>query len=237
MSYRSSILLAEAYLLHRRNYRETSLLLEFFTRCHGRITLLGKGTRRQKRAHAAIVWPFVPLAVSWSGRGDLPVMTHVERLGAGGFSDARTLACGLYLSELVIHLIAPGDPHPRIFDLYRDALEELLAASDPATVLRFFELSFLEEIGYALALDRDIESGSPIQADRFYDYRLEHGPVESEPMLGCIRGSTLLALRDRELRTPAAISEAKWLMRRVISHHLGGRPLRSRELFKYSSRR
>jgi DNA repair protein RecO (recombination protein O) len=226
--------LAEAYLLHRRNYRETSMLLDFFTRSHGRLTLLGKGTRRQKSHHAAVLWPFVPLAVSWSGRSDLPVMINAERTGPAGLHDPRRLACALYLNELTVHLLAPGDPHPRLFDLYRTTIHELVADPEPATVLRFFELSFLEEIGYALALERDIETGEPIRSDRFYEYRVEHGPVESEAAVGCIRGSTLLALRHRNLDTALAMREAKGLMRRVIAHHLGGRRLRSRELLKYS---
>lgn len=228
----SRIQLEEAYLLHRRNYRETSLLLDFFTRSHGRITLLGRGVRRQKGIYAALVWPFVPLAISWSGRGSLPLMVNAERIGP---ANAPDLACALYLNELIVQLLAPGDPHPRIFELYRNTLQQLASSHYPACILRFFELSFLEEIGYALALDRDVESGLSIQADRYYEYRPEHGPVESGPTADAIRGSTLLGLRRRELATASAMREAKCLLRRVISHHLGGRPLRSRELFKHSS--
>lgn len=227
--------LVDAYLLHRRDYRETSLLLDVFTRSHGRITLLGKGTRRKKNHHSAVLWPFVPLAVSWSGRGDLPVMTHAERTGPAGPSDPRRVACALYMNELTVHLLAPGDPHPQFFDLYRDTIRELVSCAEPARSLRLFELGLLEGIGYALALERDIQTGEPIQPDRFYDYRLEQGPVEAESAVGSIRGATLLALQQRNLDTAVTISEAKGLMRRVISHYLGGRRLRSRELLRYSS--
>ncbi len=227
--------LQEAYLLHRRNYRETSLLLDFFTRSHGRITLLGKGIRRRKYHHAAVVWPFVPLAIAWSGRGELPVMTKAENLGPGGLSNPQHLACALYLNELMVHLLAPGDPHPCIFDLYHCTLQQLVVEREPAGLLRHFELRFLEEIGYALVLDREIENGAPIQPDRCYRYLPEHGPIESEAVIDSIRGSTLLAMQRRELDCPAALNEAKRLTRRMISHLLGERRLHSRELFKYSS--
>lgn len=230
--------LQDAFLLHRRSYRETSQLLDFFTRSHGRITLLGKGIRRQKLAYSAVVWPFVPLAVAWSGRGELPVLVNIERLEPGsGLNDARFLACGLYLNELLTQLLPPGDPHPKLFDLYRDSLQRFKSGCDPASILRLFELSFLEQIGYALMLDRDVESGAPIRVDRFYEYHLEQGPVESRQTGSSIRGSTLLELRDRELKTPSSMNEAKYLMRRMIQHLLGGRSLRSRELLTYSSHR
>lgn len=229
--------LDEAYLLHRRNYRETSLLLDFFTRSHGRITLLGKGIRRNKRHHAAVVWPFVPLTIAWSGRGDLPVMSNAEHTGPGGFSDPRQLACALYLNELMVHLLAPGDPHPCIFDLYRSTLLELILTREAAKPLRYFELNFLEEIGYALILDRDAETGAPLQPDRYYRYRFDRGPVESESVSDSFRGSTLLRLGRRELDATSDMGEAKRLMRRAITNVLDGRCLHSRELFKYSSQR
>jgi len=235
MNEQSRVLLQEAYLLHRRNYRETSLLLEFLTRSHGRVRLIGKGTRRQKSSFAAVLWPFVPLRISWSGRGELPVMVCAERFPSQTISDPRGLACGLYLNELVIHLTAPRDPHPRIFTLYDDTVRKLSTGHDRETTLRFFELTFLEEIGYALTLDNEIRTGLPVHPDKFYVYVTEQGPVESEPTrTGSVRGSTLLALKDRVLTTSSELTEAKRLMRKVIAHHLGGRSLRTRELFGYS---
>lgn len=223
-----------AYLLHRRSYRETSLLLDVLTREHGRIALLGKGIRRRKSQQAALMWPFIPLVISWAGRGELPVLTQVERDGCGGIGMTSRLSCALYLNELIMHLLPVADPHPGVFDLYRSVLLHLASGDEPAPMLRLFELGLLDEIGYGLVLDREIASGAPIHPERYYDYRLEAGPVVSEATTGTYRGSTLLALGLRRLDVDTANGEAKHLMRRVISHHLAGRPVRSRELFRFS---
>lgn len=225
---------AVAYLLHRRSYRETSLLLEVLTREHGRIALLGKGVRRRQSQQAALMWPFIPLVISWAGRGELPVLTQVERVDSGGIAMTRHLSCALYLNELIMHLLPVGDPHPGVFDLYRSALADLASGGEPAPTLRLFELGLLDETGYGLVLDRDVVSGAPINPDQHYEYRLEAGPIAGEPSPETYRGRTLLALGLREIDIATANGEAKRLMRRVISHHLCGQPLRSRELFRFS---
>jgi DNA repair protein RecO (recombination protein O) len=231
----SPVLLEEAYLLHRRNYRETSFLLEFLTRSYGRVRLIGKGTRRQKGALVAVVWPFVPLRISWSGRGELPVMRCAERLRARPIGDPKGLACGLYLNELIVHLTALRDPHPGVFNVYDDTLRKLSTGNDYEIALRVFELRFLEEIGYALILDNEIETGLPVDPEKFYVYLTEQGPIESGRGPASVRGSTLLGLRNGVLATSSQRTEAKGLMRRVIAHHLGDRPLKSRELLRYSA--
>lgn len=224
-----------AYLLHRRSYRETSLLLEVLTRERGRITLLAKGVRGRKSQHGALMWPFRPLAISWAGRGELPVLTDVEAVDPGLIGVTSQLSCAIYLNELIMHLLPVGDPYPGVFDLYHCALLELAAECEPAPVLRLFEVGLLGEIGYGLVLDREIGSGVPIVPERYYDYRVEGGPIGASPSPGMYRGSTLLALGLRRLDVATANGEAKRLMRSVISHHLGGRRLLSRELFRFSS--
>lgn len=224
-----------AYLLHRRSYRETSLLLEVLTRERGRVALLGRGIRRQKSQQTALMWPFIPLVISWAGRGELPVLTQVEREATGGIGITSNLSCALYLNELIMLLLPVGDPHPGVFDLYRSVLQELASEAEPAPTLRLFELGLLDEIGYGLVLDRDVVGDVPIDPERHYDYRLEAGPVAVEPSPEAYRGSTLLALKHRKVDVATARGEAKRLMRRVISHHLGGRALRSRELFRFAS--
>jgi DNA repair protein RecO (recombination protein O) len=117
--------------------------------------------------------------------------------------------------------------------LYDETVRKLSTEDAWEAALRLFELTFLEEIGYAPTLDNDIRNGSPVHPDKFYVYLTEQGPVECGPRSDSIRGSTLLGLKNRTFSTSSELSEAKSLMRQLIAHHLGGRSLRSRELFRY----
>ena len=147
--------------------------------------------------------------------------------------ERKSLFCGLYMNELLLRLLPAHDPQPGIFLLYEESLRRLGRGEARDETLRFFELALLDQIGYGLALQHEIASGAEVQRDKFYVYLVEKGPLESPAGADTIRGATLLGLRDGHLPGPIELNEAKRLMRRVINHHLGGRPLKSRELFKF----
>jgi DNA repair protein RecO (recombination protein O) len=223
--------LRDAFLLHRRHYRETSLLLDVFTREHGILRLLAKGALRGKAGRGGLLQPFAPLSLGWTWRGEPPVLVAAESRGEVCGLSGKSLYCGFYLNELLLRLLPEGDAHPEIFSVYEQTLARLAGGECLDESLRFFELALLAEIGYGLELGHDAESGAEISPERHYDYRPEQGPVESAPGVQTVRGSTLLGLRDGYLSGPEETGEAKRLMRRLVSHHLGGRPLKSRELF------
>ena len=224
--------LQNGFLLHRRNWRETSLLLDFFTLDYGILRLIAKGALRGRQPRFGVCQPFIPLCLSWTGKSELPLLTSLESLGAGFNLQGKALFCGFYLNELLMRLVPPHDPHPKLMVSYQDALARLADDAQFDPVLRLFELSLLEEIGYGLTLDEDCESGGPVHPDKHYLYDVETGPREAVAGPGTLRGSTLLALQQRDLSGAMAFAEAKSLLRRVIQHYLGGRPLKSRELFK-----
>jgi DNA repair protein RecO (recombination protein O) len=225
--------LQDAYLLHRRHCRETSLLLEVFSREHGLLGLIAKGALRGKSKGGSLQ-PFTPLQLSWSGTAARATLTDAELSANPCRLAGDALFCGFYLNELLLRLLPSHDPHPRLFDCYRQTLERLEQAERLEETLRFFELALLEEIGYGLALEQDAETGAAIRPSQTYLYQLEHGPVAAESGADCITGACLLGLRAGSLHSPALRLEAKRLMRRVLHHHLGGKPLKSRDLFKYS---
>lgn len=230
------VLLDSAYLLHRRDYRETSLLLELFTLQHGRIGLIAKGARRGKAGLAPILQPFRPLLASWAGRGELATLTHAEAGGADIRLRHTALFCGFYLNELLVRLLPLHDPHPELVEVYRTALAGLAAGRDLEAVLRRFELALLESLGYGLQLTADAQTGEAIQPDRLYIYRIDTGPIVADPDDPvALHGATLLALRDGRFDTPELRTESKRLMRHVLAHYLEGRPLKSRELFRNST--
>lgn len=227
--------LQEAFLLHRRKYRETSLIIEVFAAEFGRFGLLAKGAMRGGVKTAGLLQPFQPLGIAWAGRGELPVLSRVEALGGRLDLPGVALVCGLYLNELLVRLLPQQDPLPDVFVLYRQTLQALSQGMPVEETLRGFEIALLEGLGYGLTLDYDAASGAAVRPEAYYRYRVEHGPEECDAESGEIRGSALLALRDRRFAEPGEARAAKRLMRRVIQHYLGGRPLQTRALFKYQA--
>ncbi len=227
--------LEEAFVLHARPYRDTSLLLEVFSREQGRVGLVARGARSGRKRLAEQLQPFAPLLLSWRGQGELATLTGAEPAGPALLPATGGLFSGFYLNEMLIRLLHRGDPHPRLFDVYRQTLALLGQGTDEEAVLRRFERLLLQEIGYGLQLEREAGSGAPVAPGRLYDYLPEQGPVpagEGASRGVRVHGRTLLALaRDGELDAEGR-REAKRLMRAALAVHLGDRPLQSRELYR-----
>lgn len=229
--------LQTAYILHTRAYRNTSLLLDVFTRDHGIVPMVARGVRRPRNARRVLLQPFTELHLSYSGRSELMTLTHVEPAGGAGGLSGSGLYSGFYMNELLQRLLHRHDPHPGLYRAYAGALNGLSAAPDTVErTLRRFEHRLLGELGYGLQLECEADNGRPLAAEGRYYYDIERGPVPAAaagtgghgPVT---RGRALLALADGDFSDPESLAEIKVLMRRVLNHHLGGRPLKSRELF------
>ncbi len=224
--------LLPGFVLHRTPFRESSLLLEVFTPS-GRLGLVARGGRGKRSRIAAIVQPFVPLWLSWTGQGDLATLAHVELRPPPLSLTGRALFTAFYVNELLLRLTSRHDPQPELFEHYQWLLWQLVAGAEEWT-LRRFEVVLLAELGYGLLLHCDGD-GRPLRPDSRYCYHLERGPLPLQGEAPCpltISGETLLALDGHSPPQLGAEREAKRLLRAVIHHHLGGRPLRSRELFR-----
>ena len=226
--------LQECFVLHRRDYSNTSLLLELFSRSLGRLPALAKGAKRSGSGKAALLQPFQPLLVTLSGRGEVKTLTRVEPGAGGRIPRGKALYCGFYLNELIMRMLGRNDPHEQLFDHYRAAVSGLATETDLSRLLRRFELQLLEQTGYAMELEREAGRERPLQPDMRYRYDPERGPLRFLPGEGgfSVSGRTLLALAGDGDLDPAESREARELMRRVLARHLGDRPLKSRELFR-----
>lgn len=225
-----------AYVLHASHYRETSLLLEVFTRQHGRLGLVAKGARRPKSTLRGVLNPFQALLIGWTGRGELATLTAAETDGDSAALAGQALYCGFYLNELLVRLLHRHDPHEALFDRYRDGLRELAGAAVPEAALRVFEKHLLGEIGYGLVLDHDVGSRSPLEPEALYVYVPERGPLAATA-LGSeegvrVHGASLQALDRERFPDARSLQETKTLMRSCLARHLGARPLHSRRLFQ-----
>ncbi len=223
-----------AYVLHHTGYSETSLLLEVFTRTHGKLGLLAKGARRPKSPLRAALIPFQPLVIAFTGRGEIPLLTGAEPAGPAPELPGPLTVCGLYLNELLQRLLHRHDPHEQLFEQYALALSRLATVSQPEPVLRVFEKRVLEETGYGLVLDHEVNTAAPIDAASRYRYLADRGPVLYTPLGDgiAVQGDTLIALAAEQLTSESQRQEAKQLLRALLARQLGDRPLASRELFR-----
>lgn len=223
----------QAYVLHKRAYSETSLIVELFIRDVGKKTLIAKGARRKKSQFSGILEPFNQLRVNWSGRSSLATLTLAERCQEPVQLVSKRLFCGLYLNELIMNLLTHDDPHQHLFDHYQHCIHALQSSLDLELLLRQFELTLLEQIGYGLQLEHEGQNGEPVVAEKRYRYLSDQGLVTVERTdLTTITGSTLIALLRGEALTDQQKREAKLLLRGIIDNRLEGKPLRSRDLFR-----
>ncbi len=223
-----------AFVLHTYPFRETSLVVEAFTRDFGRVALVARGAKRPKSALRGVLLSFQPLLLSWSGKADLRTLMKAEWHGGYAPLKGLSLICGFYVNELILKLLARHDPHEDLFDAYAATLRMLADADDHAAILRSFEKRLLRELGYALTLDRDVENGHPIAAERRYRYVIERGPMAAAPdALGVeLTGRTLLDMQADDYSNPTTQLESKLLMRTLINHLLGSQVLHTRQLLR-----
>jgi DNA repair protein RecO (recombination protein O) len=218
-------------------FRETSLIVEVFSRDFGRMALLARGARRPRAAIRGLLMGFQPLEIGWAGKGEVLTLMKAEWVGGQPLLGGEALFCGYYLNELLMHLLPREDAHQTLFARYAETLQRLAAHSDAATRegdLRSFEKALLQELGYGLMLDHDA-AGEPIAAEAFYTYRMEQGPVRlahAEADAQVVRGSSLLDLGAGDFSKPRSRGEAKTLMRTLLSYYLGGQELETRKIFK-----
>jgi len=234
-----------AYVLHLHPYSETSLVVDVFTREHGRVPLLARGARRPRSAMRGMLMSFQPLELGWFGGGEVKTLAKAEWLGGMPLLGGRCLLLGYYLNELLLKMLPREDAHSALFDAYAAALRALAAGAADAPELRRFEKTLLKELGYGLTLDVDVESGRPVVPDREYTYLIERGPVARVPAgthragpgdtapgeAPSLCGKTLLDMAADDYADPRTRIESRQLMRQLIAHHMGGKPLQSRRVF------
>jgi DNA repair protein RecO (recombination protein O) len=227
--------LQHCLLLHRRDFSNTSLLVEVFSATHGRFPAVAKGARRARSGAAALLQPFQPLWLGWSGRGEVRTLGRVEAAGAPLALRGDALYCGFYLNELLMRVLARSDPHEDLFAFYLSALQGLASGESLDSVLRRFELRLLQILGYGLVLDREADTGRPVLEAGHYRYVPERGIVPGDDNRIAedgLTGATLLRLSGGQTLEGQQIREARRLLRAALAPHLGSRPLVSRALFR-----
>lgn len=235
MALSAWIQLQPALVLHTREFRNTSLLVDLISPEYGRLRAVARGARRNGSRHRPLLQLFHPVLVSLRGRGELLTLTDVESAGPSVALRGERLFSGLYLNELLMRMVPMHQPGNTLFARYHETLGQLVEEPQVEPLLRYFETDLLEESGYGLDLWHDVGNAAPLQEGRQYLFRPDHG-FEAVPDTAVQRsvyeGDMLVALRERRLSAQGGhLPAAKRLLRQALAPHLGSRPLQSREYF------
>ncbi len=220
------------FVLHRFPYKETSLIIDLFSRDYGRIQLLAKGAKRPHSQLRAVLQNFQPLSVSWSGKSELRTLVAAEWVGGLLPLEKAALLCGFYINELLINLLAREDPHPVLFDHYVATLNQLAHQESAPIVLRKFERALLKETGVATDFLHCHSTGQTVQAEQVYVVDPLQGPrvAQVDETWPKVSGQTLLDMAAENYTDPTTLAESKTLMRFLLAYHLGGAQLNTRQI-------
>lgn len=232
-----------AYVLHRYDWSESSLILDVFTRRYGRVALVAKGAKRPSSNFRPVLLPLQALRVSFGGDAEIRTLKGAEWGGGHVMPTGDALLSGYYLNELLMRLLARDDAHPELFDAYGQAVE--LLASEHGEVLqaalRSFELLLLRETGVLPALDLQTQTLAALDDDTRYTLVPEAGLRESHGddrawLLGRQWAALQQSLQDSApffatLHACAHDTAAlKPQLRSLLHYHCGGAMLHTRQL-------
>lgn len=221
----------DAYVLHRRAYRETSYLVDFFSRQTGKVSAVAKGVRNSKSDRKSLLQPFQPLRIQLSGKSELKNLTQAESQAPAITLQGDALFCGMYVNELTNRIMPAGLESELLYDAYTTSLAALAVSEDTQMALRRYEFSLLTEMGLMPDWGLDARQETPVEPDRWYRYESDEGMVATaSDDKQRISGTTLLMLANGEWQADSRRA-AKHLSRQILTPLLGPKPLKSRELF------
>lgn len=224
--------LQRCFVLHRRPYSESSLILDVFSEEFGRLTLMAKGARSKRSNLKGALQPFTPLLLKWSGKGSMKTLRQAEPISLGLPLSGIHLYSALYVNELLGRVVAQEVPFPGLFHDYLSALTELAQSQNPEPSLRRFELALLSALGYGVDFLHCAGTGEPVDPGMTYRYREQRGFIASVRKDNLtFYGNELIAISERRFVTKEQLQAAKRFTRIALKPYLGGKPLKSRELF------
>lgn len=246
MNANRRILNEPSYVLHRYDWSESSLVLEVFTRHHGRIALIAKGAKRPSSNFRGVLLPMQPLRLSWSGTSEIRILKAVEWGGGHVMPHGERLLSGYYVNELVMRLMAREDPNHEAFDAYTQAMQALHddGAKEAVAGLRAFELLMLQALGHLPTL-RVGSDGQALTSSQLYRLTPEAGlQPEWDELQPALAAQDWLALDAALQRPPCFASlQSVWLglsaparaalrlqLRTLLHYHCGMQQLRTRTL-------
>ena len=222
------------YILHRRNFSESSFILEIFSRDYGRINLIAKGAKKNKKYQGTNFDLYQKYNISWISKSELGILTGIDIIRLKTHFIAEKAITAFYINEIILKLLHKDEPHIELFDIYELTLNRLFSNENEKIILRYFEKQLLESLGYGISFDQDIKTGLSIMPTREYYYKIDSGPSSDVSLSGegmIISGKTLFELNNETLSDNENINEAKNLLSMILGKHIN-QPLESKKLYK-----
>lgn len=170
-----------AIVLKVVDFSETSCVVTLMTREFGKISALAKGARRPKSPFEAALDLLAICRIVFLRKSadtlDLLTEAKLQRRFRSGSRDLLRLYAGLYVIELLTALTDHHDPHPELFDLACDVIEQIDAEADTCAQLLRFELYGLTLLGHQPALEDCVSCGRPIVVNGRVSFGLLLGGV------------------------------------------------------------
>jgi|TARA_Y100000588_G_scaffold70100_1_gene71883 DNA repair protein RecO (recombination protein O) len=208
------------------------LILDIFSEEFGRVTLMSKGARSKRSNLKGALQPFTPLLLKWSGNSSMKTLRQAEPISLGLPLTGINLYSAMYVNELIGRVLMAEVPMPALFHDYLHALTELAHNENPEPALRRFELALLSAMGYGVDFLHCAGTGEPIDPTMTYRYREQKGFIASVRRDNLtFMGDELIAISERRFITKEQLKAAKRFTRIALKPYLGGKPLKSRELF------
>ena len=222
-----------SFLLRRRDWQNTSLILDFFTRDYGCIRAIAKGARRNPAK--ASYQPFVMSSINWSGRHELKTLTAIE--GQALPVDEGNYLPLLYVNELIAALLPQGEPNPQVFNSYLSLLQRSIEVIDEAS-LRKFELELMQLLGYFPDVFLEATTGGVIRDNLHYQFVINRGFVACpESARDSVSGQVVIDWAEGNYQLESVLRLAKSVLRSTIDFNLHGKALKSRNVYLEMMRR
>lgn len=211
-----------AFLLSATAWRESSLLIEVFSKNSGRLSLIARSARKRQSDLRGILVPFVPISLSWFGQNELLTLHKAEWIGGWHQPKDKNLLSAMYVNELILKFVAPADPHPEIYALLERTMSALSSGKNIQAALRLFEWQLLAICGFAPDIKQD-SLGNEIKANALYAIYPDH-PIEciDSPIdnVVCVSGETLVAFLNESFSNKETLNQALQINRLLISSKL-----------------
>lgn len=206
------------FILHQRDYRDTSKILDCYTQSHGRFRGIARGIKSSKRLLKQNIQPFQPLIIHWSQRGDLASIREIESDGLMISLSGKRLMAGFYINEIILKIIPEDESDPALFGLYKTTLYDL-PEQNWVSKLRSFEISILDFLGYLPSLEYEYLNNTPIETSKTYEFLPSDGFRESlhkEDNKNYFNGDLIKRLSNLDLDSDPSLRLAKYIFDSVI---------------------